>query len=85
MSTEAALVKKILGFVNDTDIPMMTAICKQLAYLIRVHLVQQIDENQETRANMRVTNLFFFRHSLVILNIDLLYQSQMLRGDCFFR
>ena len=50
-------MKQILSYKNNADIPIMTALREQVTYVIRIHLVQQIVENYETRFTVLVAEI----------------------------
>ena len=50
-------MKQVLSYKNNANIPMMTAFREQVAYVFRIHLVQQIVENYETRFTVLVAEI----------------------------
>jgi hypothetical protein len=50
-------MKEVLSYYNNADIPMVTALCEQFPYVFRIHLVQQIIENYETRFTVLVAEI----------------------------
>jgi len=50
-------MKQVLRYENNANIPMMTALGEQVTYVFRLHLVQQIVENYETRFTVLVAEI----------------------------
>ena len=71
-------MKQILSYKNNADIPIMTALREQVTYVIRIHLVQQIVENYETRSTEDIA--FIMGNTLVKADI-LMYRGQLLAGN----
>ena len=52
-----ALMKQILSYKNNADIPMMTTPSEQVTYVFRIHLVQQVVENYEKRFTVVIAKI----------------------------
>jgi len=50
-------MKQVLSYKNNADIPMMTALGEQVTYVFRIHFVQQVVENYETRSTVLVAKI----------------------------
>jgi len=50
-------MKQVLSHKNNANIPMMTAFREQVTYVYRIHLVQQIVKNYETRFTVLVAEI----------------------------
>ena len=50
-------MKQVLSYKNKANIPMMTAFREQVAYVFRIHLIQQIVENYQTRFTVLVAEI----------------------------
>jgi hypothetical protein len=50
-------MKQVLSYKNNANIPMMAALREQVAHVFRIHLIQQIVENYETRFTMLVAEI----------------------------
>ena len=50
-------MKQVLSYKNNANIPMMTAFREQVANVFRIHLIQQIVENCETRFTVLVAEI----------------------------
>ena len=63
VSTETPLMKQVLSYKNNADIPMMTTPSEQVTYVFRIHLVQQVVENYEKRFTVVIAKIL--RYTLV--------------------
>jgi hypothetical protein len=50
-------MEEVLSNKNNANIPMMSAFREQVTYIFRIHLVQQIVENYETRFTVLVPEI----------------------------
>ena len=50
-------MKQVLSYYNNADIPMMAALREQVTYVFRMHLVQHIVENYDTRFTVLVAKI----------------------------
>jgi hypothetical protein len=50
-------MKQILSYKNDADISIVAALGEQVAYVFRLHLVEQVVENYETRFTVVIAKI----------------------------
>jgi len=60
VSAETPLMKQILSYKNKADIPMMTTLREQVTHVFRIHLVQQVVENYETRFTVIIAKILVY-------------------------
>ena len=59
-------MKQILSYENNADIDMMTTLGEQVTYVFRIHFVQQVVDNYETRFTVVIAKIL--RYTLVKSN-----------------